>query len=52
MKTFTAVLRIRIRMDLHHFGKLDPDRHQSENVEALDDLFGALVGPNLGKSEW
>ncbi len=38
--------------DPHHFGKLDPDRHQSEKVEALDDLFGALVGPNLGKSEW
>jgi hypothetical protein len=52
-------LRIQIRVDLHHFGKLDPypdprqnekqdlDSHQSEKVEALEGHFGALEGPNL-----
>jgi hypothetical protein len=39
-------------MDHHHFGKLDPDPHQSEEVEALEGHFEALNGPNLGKSEW
>jgi|688.fasta_scaffold793032_1 hypothetical protein len=50
-------------MDPHLFGKLDqdPDRHQnekqdlhphhSEKVEA-EGNFGAMEGPNLGKSEW
>ncbi len=32
-------------------GKLDPDPHQSEKMEALDGHFGALEGPNLEKSE-
>ena len=26
-------VRIRIRMDLHHFGKLDPDPHQTEKLD-------------------
>ncbi len=30
----------------------DPDPHQSEKVEAYEGHFGALEGPNLGKSEW
>jgi hypothetical protein len=30
--TFTPVLRMRIRMDLDHFGKLDPDLHQREKA--------------------
>jgi hypothetical protein len=30
--TFTPVLRMRIRMDLDHFGKLDPDPHQREKA--------------------
>jgi hypothetical protein len=29
----SSVLRIRIRMDPHHFGKLDPDPHQSERQD-------------------
>jgi hypothetical protein len=28
-----AVLRIRIRMDLHHFGKADPDPYQREKSD-------------------
>jgi hypothetical protein len=32
-------------MDPHHFGKLDPDPHQSEKVEAFEGIFGALEGP-------
>jgi hypothetical protein len=38
--------------DPHQTGKLDPDLdpHQSEKVEAFE-TFGALEGPNLGKSE-
>jgi hypothetical protein len=32
-----AVLRVRIRMDPHHFGKLDPDPHQSEKPDADPD---------------
>jgi hypothetical protein len=57
----SSVLRIRIHMDPHHFGKLDPDPHRSEKqdpdpheikkVEAFDGHFGALEGPNLGKSK-
>jgi hypothetical protein len=49
-------------MDLHHFGRLDPDPrqsekqdldpHQSEKLEALEGHFGALEGLNLEKSEW
>jgi hypothetical protein len=58
------VLLIRIRMDRHNFGKLDPDPdthqngkpdpHQSEKVQAIEGHghFGALDGPNLEKSEW
>jgi hypothetical protein len=38
-------------MDPLHFRKLDPDQHKSEKVEALEGNFGALDGPNLGKSE-
>ncbi len=30
---------------------MDPDKHQSEKMKALDDHFGILEGPNLGKSE-
>jgi hypothetical protein len=43
-----SVLRIRIRMDPHHFRKLDPDPLQSEKVESLEGNFGALEDPNLG----
>jgi hypothetical protein len=46
---FSPVLRIRIRVDPHQSGKLDPDPHQSEKVEALEGHFKALEGPNLGK---
>jgi hypothetical protein len=31
---------------------LDPDLHQNEKEEALQDHFGALEVPNLRKSEW
>ncbi len=37
--------------DPNHFGKLDPDPHQIEKVEALEGHFGGLEGPNQGKSE-
>jgi hypothetical protein len=30
---FLTVLRIRIRMDPHYFGKLDPDPHQSRKLD-------------------
>jgi hypothetical protein len=50
----------------HQSGKLDqdsdphqnvkqdpnPNPHQSEKVEAFEGHFGALEGPNLGRSEW
>jgi hypothetical protein len=61
---FQAVLWIRIRMNPHHFGELDPDPHHSEKqdpdedphlnkmMEALEGYFGALEGPNLEKSDW
>jgi hypothetical protein len=39
-------------MNPHHFGKLDPDPHQSEKVEVFEGHFEALEGPNLAKSEW
>jgi|LakMenE01Jun11ns_1017448.scaffolds.fasta_scaffold8641148_1 hypothetical protein len=38
--------------DPHHFGKLDPDSHKTEKVEALVGNFEALEGPILEKSEW
>jgi hypothetical protein len=38
--------------DPHQIDKQDPDPHRSEKVEALEGNFGALKGPNLGKSEW
>jgi hypothetical protein len=46
---FPPVLRIRIRVNPHQSGKLDPDPHQSKKVEALEGHFKALEGPNLGK---
>jgi hypothetical protein len=59
---FLAVLRIRIRMDPHHIGKLDPDPdpHQGKSRirilkvkgGSLRGHFEALEGPNLEKSEW
>ncbi len=57
-----TVLRIRIRMDPHHFWKLDPDPHQSgkldtdldphqsEKVEALEGHFGTLEGSKSKKN--
>ncbi len=54
-----TMLLIRIRMDPHQFGKLDPDPHQGENwdpdphqsekEEALEGHFGALEGLYLEK---
>jgi hypothetical protein len=35
----------------HHFGKLDPDLHQSEKLEAVRGHVGALEVHNLEKSE-
>ncbi len=35
--------------DPHQSVKQDPDPHQSEKVEAFEDHFGALEGPNLEK---
>jgi hypothetical protein len=32
-----------------HFGKLDPNPHQSEKMEALEGHFGAFEGPNQEK---
>ncbi len=56
------MLRIRILTNTRHFGRLDPDPHQSgkpdldphqsEKVEALEVHFGILEVPNLEKSEW
>jgi hypothetical protein len=37
--------------DPHNFGKLDPNPHQSEKVEALEDYFGALEG-QTGTQTW
>ncbi len=42
----------KLDQDPHQNGRLDPDPHRSEKVEALQGHFGALEGPNLGKSEW
>jgi len=48
-----------MRMDPHHFGKLDPDPYLSENqdkdphqikkVVALESHLGSMEGPNPGK---
>jgi hypothetical protein len=37
-----AVLRFRIRMDPHHFGKLDPDPHQSRKLDPDPHQSGKL----------
>ncbi len=35
--------------DPHQIEDQNPDLHRSEKVEALEDHFGALEGPNLAK---
>ncbi len=42
---------IRIRKK-HLYGEQDPYPYQSEKLEAVDGIFGAQEGPNLGESEW
>jgi hypothetical protein len=53
-KVLHPVLRIRICVDPHHYGKLDPDKdpHQSEKQDPVPDPhqsgpFRALEDPNL-----
>ncbi len=44
-------LQIRMRMDSHHFGKLDPDPLQSQNsgaMEAQNEAIGAMDPHNGG----
>jgi hypothetical protein len=39
----------KLGQDPHQIEEQNPDLHRSEKVEALEDHFGALEGPNLAK---
>jgi hypothetical protein len=45
---FSPMLRIQIRIDPHHFKKLDPDPHQREKVETLEVQFWRIGGSKSG----
>ncbi len=45
-----SVLWIRIHLDPHHFGKLDPDPHLSQNSEGFEPQNNPGVG--RGRSQW
>jgi hypothetical protein len=44
--------RIRIRTTPRQSGKLNPDPHHSETVEALEGHFWSIGWSKSGKSEW